>query len=155
MWCSLFFSRGACCCMCLWVRTSPDPAAVCTLAPVFSQAEEEAAEWWHCVPAGKPATNGGRTFRGEGRGRRRTPFSFNRWTHQERMWLGLLINPALHGGECNLFVHGTAAPFQIVFTSDSVHCRKPFSYRHLNNWGWGGGLIIHQSNCLTIPSRFN
>lgn len=49
------------------------------------------------------------------------------------MSLGLLINPALHGAERNLFVHGTVAPFQIVFTSDSVHCGKPFSDCHLNN----------------------
>lgn len=61
----------------------PDLAAVCTLAPVFSRAEEEAAEWWHCLPAGTLAANGGRAFREEGQGRRRTPFSRNRWDMQQ------------------------------------------------------------------------
>ena len=65
----------------------PDPAAVCTLAPVFSGAEEEAAEWWHCLPAGTLDANGGQAFgeggrRGDG-GRRRTPFSRNRWDMQQ------------------------------------------------------------------------
>lgn len=41
------------------VRASPSPAAVCTLAPVFSRAEEEAAEWWHCPPAGRLAVSVG------------------------------------------------------------------------------------------------
>lgn len=61
----------------------PDLAAVCTLAPVFSRAEEEAAEWWHCPPVGTLAVNGRRAFGEEGQGRRRTPFSRNRWDMQQ------------------------------------------------------------------------
>lgn len=61
----------------------PDPAAVCTLAPVFTRAEEETAEWWHCLPAGTLAAKGERAFGEEGQGRRRTPFSRNRWDMQQ------------------------------------------------------------------------
>lgn len=81
MWCSLFFPS-----VLLHVSASahlPDLAAVCTLAPVFSRAEEEAAEWWHCLPAGTLAANGGRAFGEEEQGRRRTPFSRNRWDKRQ------------------------------------------------------------------------
>lgn len=85
MW--FVFRKCVIACVCEGAPPPPLPpydlAAVCTLAPVFSRAEEEAAEWWHCLPAGTLAANGERAFGKEGRGRRRTPFSCNRWDVQQ------------------------------------------------------------------------
>lgn len=41
-------------CLCV-IAHLPALAAVCTSGPVFSRAEEEAAEWWHCLPTGSIA----------------------------------------------------------------------------------------------------
>lgn len=72
VWCSLVFFLFLFflfACVFLHVSVSahlPALAAVCTLGPVFSRAEEEAAEWWHCLPTGTLAMIGARWGAGWG-----------------------------------------------------------------------------------------
>ncbi len=65
--------------------------------------------------------------------------------HQGRMWLRFVINPALHSAQSNLFVRGS-------HSVSMVQCGKPFRCCHLIE---PACLIIQQSHCEAMPSRFN